>query len=182
MPVGSYGPRRPATLALSFACLVLVTACGSSSTGTPASTAGTTASSATTSAPVAGVAAVPSSCSEIKSLVAPYAGGVAVTKSLGPPPHGVSCEFANAGATKIVIVNVGQGTAASFAVLRTTSAQGGRTVAPITGLGSSAFSISNAGRPGGVAVLSAQGVVFAVTANLPFAKDEALIKQLMARY
>ncbi len=183
--------RRRAIVASSIACLVLVPACGSSSTSATSNSstassntgaAGTPASSAKTSPPI--VAEPPKSCSAIPvSLIGPYIGGVATTKSLGPPPNGVSCEFANSSASSIVVVNIGQGgTTSSFAALRAVSGQGGRTVAPISGLGSSAFSISQNGVPGGVDVLTAQGLVFSVAANLPLAQDEALIKQLMRLY
>ena len=122
---------------------------------------------------------VPNSCNAIASLVGGYIGGVAMTKSLGAPQH-LSCEFANANASTIVIVNIGVGgTAAAFDTLRATSAQGGRTVTSISGLGASAFSVSKNGVPGGVSVLTAQGLVYVVESNLPIAQDEALIKQLM---
>jgi hypothetical protein len=113
-------------------------------------------------------------------LVGAYVGGVATTKALGSPQH-LSCEFANANASTIIIVNIGVGgTAAAFDALRVTSAQGGRTVTPISGLGMSAFSVSKGNVPAGVAVLTAQGLVYDVNSNLPIAQDEALIKQLMA--
>ena len=102
-----------------------------------------------------------------------------MTKSLGSPQH-LSCEFANANASTIVIVNIGAGgTAAAFDALRATSAQGGRTVTSISGLGSSAFSVSKNNVPAGVSVLTTQGFVYVVESNLPIAQDEALIKQLM---
>jgi hypothetical protein len=165
-----------ATVALAFACLALLAACGSSSGGT----AGPGASpSAATSAPVVGAKNLPTSCAQIPvSLISSYTGGVATTQSLGKPPS-VSCEFANATASTIVIVNIGQGTAAEFATLKTTSAGGGRTITPINGLGVSAFSITKNGKPGGVDALSAQEVVFSVASNLPIARDVDLIKQLM---
>lgn len=122
---------------------------------------------------------VPSSCSAIVSLAGAYTGGVATTKSLGTPQH-LSCEFVNSNASTIVIVNIGVGgTTAAFDALRATSAQGGRTVTPISGLGASAFSVSKNGVPGGVSVLTAQDLVYAVESNLPIAQDEALIEQLM---
>jgi hypothetical protein len=113
-------------------------------------------------------------------LVGAYiAGGVANTKSLGSPQH-LSCEFANANASTIVIVDIGVGgTTAVFDALRTTSAQGGRTVTPISGLGAAAFSVSKNGVTAGVSVLTAQGLVYIVESNLPLAQAEALIKQLM---
>jgi hypothetical protein len=124
-------------------------------------------------------AQVPSSCSAIVSLVGAYTGGVATTKSLGSPQH-LSCEFANANASNIVIVNIGVGgTVAAFDTLRATSAQGGRTVTSISGLGASAFSVSKNNVPAGVSVLTAQGLVYVVNSNLPIARDEALIEQLM---
>ena len=50
---------------------------------------------------------------------------------------------------------------------------------PISGLGSSAFSVSKNNVPAGVSVLTAQGLVYVVNSNLPIAQDEALIGQLM---
>ena len=143
-------------------------------------TAGTP-SSVFTAAPVTiGTGAqVPSSCSTIVSLIGAYMGGVATTKSLGSSQH-LSCEFANANASVIIIANIGVGgTPAAFDALRATSAQGGRTVTPINGLGVSAFSVSKNNVPAGVAVLTAQGLVYDVNSNLPIAQDEALIQQLM---
>jgi len=171
---------RSATLALLAVCAFIVAACGSSS---PTSTSSPPAGGGTTSAP-AGTsgAALPSSCAQLKAVVNPYVGGIAVTKPLLQKANGVSCEFGNAAATKIVIVNIGPGTAASFAVLKTKSGGQGRTTAAVSGLGAQAFSTSNNGRPGGVAVLTSQGDVFAVIAAQSFAKDEALLKQLMSRY
>lgn len=183
MPFRSHAPRRWATVALSFACAALVSACGNTASSNTITSSPTSAgsTSATPSAPVVPSAQVPTSCSAIPaSLIGHYTGGVATTKSLGSPPNGVSCEFANSTASKIVIVNIGQGgTAANFAALRAKSGQEGRTTTPISGLASSAFSISNGGKRGGVNVLTAQGLIFSVAANLPFAQDEALIQQLM---
>jgi hypothetical protein len=123
---------------------------------------------------------VPGSCDAIASLVGTYIGGVATTKSLGSPQH-LSCEFGNSNASTLIVVNIGAGgTAAAFDVLRTTSAQGGRTVQPISGLGATAFSVSKNNVPAGVSVLTDQGFVYAVISNLPIAQDEALIKQLMS--
>ena len=170
---------RGATVAGSLVWLVLATACG----GGTSSNAGAASTPSTASSPTptsVASTAVPTSCAAIpSSLIGHYIGGVATTKSLGPPPHGVSCEFANSSASTIVIVNIGQGSTAKFAALRTISGQGGRTVTSVSGLGSSAFSITNAGKPGGMAALDAQDVVFSVSANLPLSQDEALITQLM---
>jgi len=144
-------------------------------------TAGTPSSELTAASGAAGTGGkVPNSCNAIVSLVGAYmGGGVATTKSLGAPQH-LSCEFANANASTIVIVNIGVGgTAAAFDTLRATSAQGGRTVTSISGLGSSAFSVSKNNVPAGVSVLTTQGFVYVVESNLPIAQDEALIKQLM---
>ncbi len=156
---------------------------------TPTSSPPSTASAVTTAIPTSVVAAasgatgtgaqVPNSCSAIVSLVSAYMGGVATTKSLGSPQH-LSCEFANANASTIVIVNIGVGgTVAAFDALRATSAQGGRTVTSISGLGSSAFSVSKNGVTAGVSVLTAQGLVYVVESNLSLAQAEALIEQLM---
>ncbi len=142
-------------------------------------TAGTPSSTVTAAGATNGTGAkVPSSCDAIASLVGTYMGGVTTTKSLG---RHLSCEFANTNTSTIIIVNIGAGgTAAAFDALRATSAQGGRTVTPISGLGVSAFSVSKNNVPAGVAVLTAQGLIYDVTSNLPIAQDEALIKQLMA--
>ena len=124
-------------------------------------------------------AQVPNSCSALESLVGSYIGGIATTKSLGSPQH-LSCEFANANASTIVIVNIGVGgTVAAFDTLRSTSAKGGRTVTSISGLGASAFSVSKNGVPTGVSVLTAQGLVYVVESNLSIDRDESLIEQLM---
>ena len=183
MAFGTHARRRWSTAALSIAFVALVPACGGSASsntiaGSPASGG---SASTSPSAPAGSSAQVPTSCSQIPvSLIGHYTGGVATTKSLGPTSSGVSCEFANSTASKIVIVNIGAGaTDATFATLRAKSGQNGRTTTSISGLGSSAFSISNNGAPGGVNVLTDQGQVFSVAANLPFAQDEALISQLM---
>jgi hypothetical protein len=150
-------------------------------TGIAPVAAAATAGSVSTAAPPAsgGGAQVPGSCSAIVALVGAYTGGVATTKSLGSPQH-LSCEFANANASIIVVVNIGAGgTAAAFDSLRTTSAQGGRTVKAISGLGASAFSVSKNNTPAGVSVLTAGGLVYVVDSNLTIAQDEALIEQLM---
>ncbi len=144
-------------------------------------TAGTPSSTVTAAGATNGTGAkVPSSCDAIASLVGTYMGGVTTTKSLGSPQH-LSCEFANTNTSTIIIVNIGAGgTAAAFDALRAISAQGGRTVTPVSGLGVSAFSVSKNNVPAGVAVLTAQGLIYDVTSNLPIAQDDALIKQLMA--
>ena len=143
VPFGSRVRRRRAVVALSLGCLALVPGCGSSTTfatsgsgatSTPAPSSAST--SATTSAPV--VAQPPKSCSAIPvSVIDPYIGGVATVQSLAAPPGHVSCEFVNANASSIVIVNIGAGgTTASFATLRAQSGQNGRTTGTISGLGS----------------------------------------------
>jgi len=175
------GPRAlpvPTALAL-VACAALAAGCGSSSP--PAASGSPGGGDSATSQP-AGSASLPTSCDQLKDAVDPYLGGVAVTKPLLQKTNGVSCEFANGSATRIVIVNVGPGTPAAFAVLKAKSGGQGRTTASVSGLGSEAFSTSNHGKPGGVAVLTSGGDVFAVIAALPFARDEALLRQLMSRY
>ncbi len=143
-------------------------------------TAGTPSGAVAAASGATGTGAqVPSSCSALVSLVGAYLGGVATTKSLGSPQH-LSCEFANANASTIVIVDIGVGgTVAAFDALRATSAQGGRTVTSISGLGATAFSVSKNGVTAGVSVLTAQGLVYVVESNLSLAQAEALIKQLM---
>jgi hypothetical protein len=106
-------------------------------------------------------------------------GGVATTKSLGVPQH-LSCEFANANASTIIVVNIGVGgTAANFDTLRSTSGKGGRTVTSISGLGVSAFSVSKNDVPAGISVLTDQGLVYVVNSNISLAQDKSLIEQLM---
>ena len=180
---------RGSIVVMGVACLAFGAACGSSK-GAAASSATTpgsitaSAPGATTSAPAGVAGQVPSSCAAIStSLIGSYIGGVATTRSIGTTPHSVSCEFANAGSSKILILNIGSGaTSATFAASRAAVAKGGVTTASIGALGSEAFSISRNGVPGGVEVLTDQGQVFAVTANLPFAQDESLIQQLMKTY
>ena len=169
---------------------LFVAACSSSSHTTTASStttsgaststsAGSSTTGATSTTAAAAAAHVPASCTAIPSaLISTYIGAVGMTQSLRAAAGSVSCEFANGGASKIVIVNIGKGNAAAFATLRSISGSGGRTITAINGLGASAFSVSRAGVPAGVAVLTPQGVVYSVTANLPVAQDEALIRQL----
>ncbi len=190
MPAGPSAPPRLTTTALSLVCIALVSACGSSSSGTPSSVTGSMGTSspgasipATTAPSVVAAAHLPTSCSQIASLVGAYMGGVATTHPLGPTPSGVSCEFLNPSATSVIIVNIGGGaTPAAFATTRAIAGSGGRTVTSVGGLGASAFSISKGGVPAGFEVLTPQGDVFAVTARLSFAQDEAMIEQLMAQY
>jgi hypothetical protein len=188
-------PRIGAALALSVSLAALLAACGSSPTaadspGASGSAAGSGVSApavsasatASASASVGAAGEPPGSCGAIPvTLIGSYIGAVATTRAVGQPPHGVSCEFANANASKILILNIGSdATPASFAASRAAAAQGGRTVTPLGGLGAQAFSISKNGVPGGVEVLTPQGQVFAVTADLPIAEDEALIVKLMS--
>lgn len=187
-------------------CLVLLPACGLSSgakptalpvavtrviihipTKAPASTVvaapPTSAATATSGSGAAGTGGkIPSTCDDLAKLVGSYIGGVATTKSLAAPtPTHLSCEYFNAAATTIVILNIGAGaTASAFDTLRTGSAQGGRTVTPIDGLGASAFSVSKGGVTSGVSVLTAQGMLYVVESSLTQDQDVALIKQLMA--
>jgi hypothetical protein len=187
--------NRAALVALSSALVVGAGACSSttkttttSTTTTTAAVSTTTGSGSTTSATsgttttTAGSAAahVPTSCSAIPtSLISSYIGAVATTKALPAIGHGVSCEFANAAASSIVIVNIGTGGATGWATLRSISGAGGRTLTTLHGLGAQAFSITHNGVPGGVAVLTSPGAIYSVSSNLPIAKDEALITQLM---
>jgi hypothetical protein len=131
------------------------------------------------SAPSTGSANPPSSCNVIpQSIIATYIGVVATVHALGTPPQ-LSCEFANASASSIVIINIGRGTTSEFATLRTVSAGGGRTVTPISGLGTEAFSISKGGVVRGVNAFTAHGLLISVAANLSLTQSEALIRQLM---
>ena len=127
-------------------------------------------------------ALLPGSCAEVKSYIDPVVGGVATTKSLGVPGQGVSCEFANANATTIVVLNLGLSTPDEFAALRSSSGGGGRTTASVSGLGTTAFEVSKDGKPGGMAALSTNDVLISVTANVSFDQDRSLIEQLLAKY
>ena len=167
-------------------CALLV-ACGSSSSssgGAVASAApATTAPSSAASTTVAASGHVPTSCSQVPTaLIDPYVGGVASTMSLGAAASGVTCEFANANASSILVVTIGQGNAAAFATARAKAGGGGRTIASVAGLGADAFSIAKGGQPGGLEALDSQGVLFVVTANQSFGKDETLIRQLMSLF
>jgi hypothetical protein len=149
----------------------------------------TTTSSGSSPQPTSGItnggparAVLPGSCDEVKSYIDPYVGGVAKTTSLGVKGQGVSCEFFNASATIGVVLNMGLGTPAEFAALRSISGQGGRTTTTVSGLGSTAFEVSKDGKPGGMAALSPNDVLVSVTANISFDQDRSLIQQLLAKY
>ena len=177
---------RGATLACAvFAGCLAVAACGSSSAPSPAaSTAPASAAASSPAASAAGSTAaaagqVPTSCAAVpQSLIASYAGAVKFVTSLGHAGQ-VSCEFASADAKSIVIVNIGQGTPALFAVAKAAAAGGGRTITPITGLGAQAFSISRAGVVRGVEALTDSNLLVSVTSTLTATQDESLIKALM---
>jgi hypothetical protein len=154
------------------------TTAASTTTGVGSTTSATGGTTTSTAGSVS--VHVPTSCNAIPtSLISSYIGAVATTRSLPAVGHGVSCEFANGAASSIVIVNIGTGGAAGWSTLRAISGAGGRTLTAVNGLGAQAFSITRNGVPGGVAVLTSQGAVYSVTANLPITKDEALITQLM---
>jgi len=180
MTLHSRRGRRLAIALVLTACAGLAAGCGSSS---PSTSSGSPAGAPTTSGPSGtGTGALPTSCDQLKAAVSPYVGGVGVVKPLLQKANGVSCEFANGSATRILIVNIGPGTPAAFAVLKTKSGGQGRTTASVSGLGAQAFSTSNNGKPGGIAVLTSGGDVFAVITALPFSRDEALLRQLMSQY
>ena len=160
--------------------LALVAAACSGGTTTGAGSSPQPTSSITNGGPARAV--LPGSCNEVKSFVDPYVGGVATTKSLGAPVEGVSCEFANANATTIVVLNMGLATANEFAALRSSSGGGGRTITAVAGLGTTAFEVSKGGKPGGMAALSSNDVLVSVTANVSFDQDRSLIQQLLAKY
>jgi hypothetical protein len=181
--------RAPAlfgALVLAVGASVLLGGCGSSG-GTSSGASAAASSPASASSPRSGstmqpAGNLPTSCSQVTSIVATYIGGVGTVKSLANKPNGVSCEFANAGVTKIVILNMGTGSDAAMAELKTKSATNGRTTPSISGLGTTAFSVDNQGKAAGAAALNDQGVMVVVTTNLPLAQDEALIRQLWAVY
>jgi hypothetical protein len=203
MAYATLAHRRLVVAGLSLACVALLAACGSSSksaggttTSSSSAAAGATTSSTTSAAVTTSSSApsspsttastaghTPSSCSAIPvGVISPYIGGVAATHPFAARPGAVSCEFSNATMTSVIILNLGRTNAASFAILRSTSAGGGRTIATIAGLGASAFSISLNGVNRGVDALSAQDLLVSVAANIPLARNEALVRQLMALY
>ena len=171
-------PTAPVPTAAPAAATSVPALSTTTSPSTAATTAPTTAFTATSAAAASG-AQVPNSCNDLVSLVGTYMGGVATTKSLGSPNH-LSCEYANANASTIIVVNIGVGgTAANFAALKASSAQGGRTVTSVSGLGTEAFSVSKNNVPAGLSVLSANGLLYVVNSNLPIAQDQSLMEQLM---
>jgi hypothetical protein len=188
------GPPRWRLIWLGALAVVLVAGCSSSSNSsggtatsagaaTPTATSPATSPAASTTTTPAAAGKVPTSCSAIPtSVITPLIGTITVTRQISATSHSVSCEFL-ASLTAVLILNIGAGgTPANFAVLERSSGSGGRTTAPVSGLGSAAFSISKGGVPGGMGAISSSGVIFAVTARNSFAQDEALIKQLMALY
>ena len=96
--------------------------------------------------------------------------------------QGVSCEFAKANASTIVVLNIGLSTPDEFAALRSAFGGGNRTTMTVSGLGTTAFEISNDGKPGGMAALSPNDVLVSVTANISFDQDRSLIQQLLSKY
>jgi|GEM_PF-4073100 len=169
-------PRRCAVVAFSFACAALLAQCGSShappKSALPRST--------TTSAPLAVTARAPTSCAEIPvSFIRPYIGPIATTKSLTAAPRALTCQFTNSGASKTLIITIAPGNISAFAALKTTSSTAANTITPVSGLGSSAFSITKNRVPAGMAVLSAHGLIISVTANLSLAQDKQLLSELL---
>ena len=166
-------PRRCAIVALSFACAALLAECGSSHTALPRSS--------TTSIPTPTHA--PSSCSYIPvSFIRQYLGSIASTTSLTAAPKALRCQFANSGASKTLVLTIAPGNASAFATLKTTSSAGGETTTPVSGLGLSAFSITKNRAPAGMAVLSANGLIVSVSANLPLTNDKLLLTELLTDY
>jgi hypothetical protein len=156
-------------------------ACSAPPTPSPSggASAGST-SSATASNPPAETT-IPIECSALPSTqLAADLGGIATTKQLSTT-H-MSCEFANANATKLLILNLGPSSPSDLAVLKTGSGAGGRTTTDISGLGSAAFSVSSHGLVTGLAAMSSTNVMYSITSNLGLAENEALIKGWMAVY
>jgi len=159
----------------------LAAGCGSSSPSASASSpAG--GGAASTTPPAASGGTLPSSCDQLKSTVGAYIGGVGTTRALVQKAGHVSCEFFNAGLTKGAILNIGASTPGALTLLESKTRGQGRTTAPVSGLGVKAFSTTNHGKPAGMAVLTSGNALFVVTANLSFAQDEAMLKQLMSRF
>ena len=108
----------------------------------------------------------------------PVLGGTIETTSLADAPE-VSCQFASDSGS-LVYVKIGPGTAGDLASLKVSSSGGGRKITPIHGIGTSAFAITKNGTAGGVAALSAQGIVVSVESTLTLAQDETLVRNLIA--
>jgi hypothetical protein len=151
---------------------------GSSSGGLPVSSA----SAASTSGSGAAGASVPKSCNDIPaSELLPYA-KVALVKSFPRTTPGVTCEFASADASQVVILTVGPGSSSSFAQLETSTRNGPVTVAPLHGLGQQAFTISRGGKVAGVDLLTSDDVTIALGAALAPGQVQRLASKLAARY
>jgi hypothetical protein len=172
------------------AIAVLVTAggCSSGSGSTAASSGGSSGSgvssgsAASTSGGGAGGASVPKSCNEIPaSVLLPYA-KVALVKSFPRTTPGVTCEFASADASQVVILTVGPGSSSSFAQLETNTRNGPVTVAALPGLGQQAFTISRGGKIAGVDLLTSDNVTIALGAALPPGQVQRLASKLAAHY
>jgi hypothetical protein len=176
-----------ATAATLAACALLAAACGGSSSPSASASSpaggGTGTGGAGSSAPAAASGGtLPSSCDQLKSIVGSYIGGVGRTQALVQKTNHVSCEFFNSAATKGAILNVGASTPSALTELEAKTRGPGRTTAPVSGLGVKAFSTTNQGKPAGMAVLTSGNALFVVTANLSFAQDEAMLKQLMSQF
>jgi hypothetical protein len=149
-----------------------------SATGTAPQSTGSGPSSAP-----GGAGAVPASCNAIpQSLITPYTGSSPRVLSLKASNGAVSCEFSNANASTIIVLNLGHGSQSAYEILRAGSASGGRTVQAVSGLGSEAFSVSKLGKTAGLVTLTNQDVLVSLTTNLTLAQDEQLTRSLIAIY
>jgi hypothetical protein len=177
-------------VACAIAVLVTAGGCSSGSGSTAASSGGSStggaaassASAASTSGGGAGGASVPKSCNDIPtSVLLPYA-KVALVKSFPRTTPGVTCEFASADASQVVILTVGPGSSSSFAQLETNTRNGPVTVAALHGLGQQAFTISRGGKVAGVDLLTSDDVTIALGAALAPGQVQRLAGKLAARY
>ncbi len=177
---------RVAAVAIGLAALTAVSACSSGTSQPSAAKAANpsaSASAATSGGASAATQKIPSSCSGLPStLLGADLGGVSTAKDLKVEAGALSCQFANADATKQVILNLGPISAAAYSALQSSSAAGGRTVSTVPDLGTSAFAVSSGGVTGGVTAKSAAGNVYSINSNLTQDQDVALIKQWLALY
>jgi hypothetical protein len=181
----------PAVVALSVIGAACSSSGGSASggsaptppTGAIPSATGTAPQSTTPSSAPGGAGAVPASCDAIpQSLITPYTGSSPRVLSLKASSGAVSCEFSNANASTIIVLNLGHGSQAAYEILRAGSASGGRTVQAVSGLGTEAFSVTNLGKTAGLATLTNQNILVSLTTNLTLAQDEQLTRSLIAIY
>jgi hypothetical protein len=179
--VDSRVARRSTGLAIFVACAVLLTACSSSKPqGALDDPTTTTYDAGTPNTDPATTAHVPGSCDAIPpTVVNRYTGRFTTIRPFIAPIGGLSCDFENLETSAIVVITIAPGTAHGFDLVKRASNGGGRKVEPVSGLGASAFAISQDGVVLQVQALTAENLVFSVTANVSLARNVALIRELM---